>query len=83
MRIGYLLDTNKGGYGQPLPGREDAAATLDAMIDFDENAAPIPNLVREGGLEIGNGKFVIAAIPKKNISIDSVVIFLFIMLLFK
>jgi len=33
MRIGYLLDTNKGGYGQPLPGREDAAATLDAMIE--------------------------------------------------
>ncbi len=23
-------------------------------------------IVREGGLEIGNGKFVIAAIPKKN-----------------
>jgi len=33
MRIGYLIDTNKGGYGQPLPDREDVAATLDAMIE--------------------------------------------------
>jgi alkanesulfonate monooxygenase SsuD/methylene tetrahydromethanopterin reductase-like flavin-dependent oxidoreductase (luciferase family) len=33
MRIGYLIDTNKGGYDQPLPNREDAAATLDAMIE--------------------------------------------------
>ncbi len=33
MRIGYLIDTNKGDYDQALPGREDAAATLDAMIE--------------------------------------------------
>ena len=32
MRIGYLIDTNKGDYDQPLPGREDASATLEAMI---------------------------------------------------
>lgn len=33
MRIGYLIDTNKGKYDQPLPGRTDVAATLDAMIE--------------------------------------------------
>lgn len=33
MRIGYLIDLHKGGYDQPLPGREDAAATMDAMIE--------------------------------------------------
>jgi alkanesulfonate monooxygenase SsuD/methylene tetrahydromethanopterin reductase-like flavin-dependent oxidoreductase (luciferase family) len=33
MRIGYLLDLNKGGYGQSLPGREDVHDTLHAMVD--------------------------------------------------
>ena len=33
MRIGYLIDTNAGAYDQPLPDRENAAATLDAMIE--------------------------------------------------
>jgi alkanesulfonate monooxygenase SsuD/methylene tetrahydromethanopterin reductase-like flavin-dependent oxidoreductase (luciferase family) len=33
MRIGYLIDTNKGAYDQALPDREDAAATLEAMIE--------------------------------------------------
>ena len=33
MRIGYLIDTNKGDYDQSLPGREDAATTLEAMIE--------------------------------------------------
>ena len=33
MRIGYLIDTNKGDYDQPLPGRDDVSATLDAMIE--------------------------------------------------
>ncbi len=33
MRIGYLIDTNKGDYDQPLPGREDASSALDAMIE--------------------------------------------------
>jgi alkanesulfonate monooxygenase SsuD/methylene tetrahydromethanopterin reductase-like flavin-dependent oxidoreductase (luciferase family) len=33
MRIGYLIDTNKGGYDQPLPDPADAAATRDAMIE--------------------------------------------------
>jgi alkanesulfonate monooxygenase SsuD/methylene tetrahydromethanopterin reductase-like flavin-dependent oxidoreductase (luciferase family) len=33
MRIGYLIDTNKGAYDQALPDREDAAATLGAMIE--------------------------------------------------
>jgi alkanesulfonate monooxygenase SsuD/methylene tetrahydromethanopterin reductase-like flavin-dependent oxidoreductase (luciferase family) len=33
MRIGYLIDTNKGGYGQPLPEPDNAAAALDAMIE--------------------------------------------------
>lgn len=33
MRIGYLIDTNKGEYGQPIPSPEDAASTLDAMIE--------------------------------------------------
>lgn len=33
MRIGYLIDTNKGAYDQPVPGRDDVSATLDAMVD--------------------------------------------------
>ncbi len=33
MRIGYLLDLHKGGYDQPVPTREDAAGTMDAMIE--------------------------------------------------
>jgi len=33
MRIGYLLDLNKGGYGQPLPDRDDVHDTLHAMVD--------------------------------------------------
>jgi alkanesulfonate monooxygenase SsuD/methylene tetrahydromethanopterin reductase-like flavin-dependent oxidoreductase (luciferase family) len=33
MRIGYLIDTNKGGYGQPLPEPENASAALEAMIE--------------------------------------------------
>ena len=33
MRIGYLIDTNKGGYGQPLPTPEDASEALEAMIE--------------------------------------------------
>ncbi len=33
MRIGYLLDTHKGSYGQPVPNREDAASTIDALIE--------------------------------------------------
>lgn len=33
MRIGYLIDLHKGGYDQPLPSREDAAATMDAMVE--------------------------------------------------
>ena len=33
MRIGYLIDTNKGAYDQALPDREDAAATLEAIIE--------------------------------------------------
>jgi alkanesulfonate monooxygenase SsuD/methylene tetrahydromethanopterin reductase-like flavin-dependent oxidoreductase (luciferase family) len=33
MRIGYLVDTNKGGYDQPLPSPEDAADALEAMIE--------------------------------------------------
>ena len=33
MRIGYLIDTNKGDYQQPLPDREDVSATLEAMVN--------------------------------------------------
>ncbi len=33
MRIGYVIDTNRGDYGQPLPNREDVSVTLDAMIE--------------------------------------------------
>src|SRR4051795_12871833 len=33
MRIGYLIDLHKGGYDQPMPSREDAYATMDAMIE--------------------------------------------------
>lgn len=33
MRIGYLIDTNKGAYDQPLPDPADAAASLEAMIE--------------------------------------------------
>lgn len=32
MRIGYLLDTNKGPYDQPMPSRDDVNRTLEAMI---------------------------------------------------
>jgi|TARA_Y100000031_G_scaffold150555_1_gene190207 alkanesulfonate monooxygenase SsuD/methylene tetrahydromethanopterin reductase-like flavin-dependent oxidoreductase (luciferase family) len=33
MRIGYLIDTNRGDYDQPLPGRDDAAAAIEAMVE--------------------------------------------------
>ncbi len=33
MRIGYLIDTNKGNYNQPLPDREDVSRSLDLMIE--------------------------------------------------
>ena len=33
MRIGYLVDTNAGGYDQPLPDRRNAAATLHALVE--------------------------------------------------
>jgi alkanesulfonate monooxygenase SsuD/methylene tetrahydromethanopterin reductase-like flavin-dependent oxidoreductase (luciferase family) len=33
MRIGSLIDLHKGGYEQPMPSREDAHATMDAMIE--------------------------------------------------
>ena len=33
MRIGYLIDTNAGAYDQQLPDRDNAAATLDAMVE--------------------------------------------------
>lgn len=33
MRIGYLIDTNKGGYDQPLPIPQDAHDTIEAMIE--------------------------------------------------
>jgi alkanesulfonate monooxygenase SsuD/methylene tetrahydromethanopterin reductase-like flavin-dependent oxidoreductase (luciferase family) len=33
MRIGFLLDTHGGPYDQPVPDRENAAATIDAMIE--------------------------------------------------
>jgi alkanesulfonate monooxygenase SsuD/methylene tetrahydromethanopterin reductase-like flavin-dependent oxidoreductase (luciferase family) len=33
MRIGYLIDTNKGDYDQALPGREDVSGALEAMIE--------------------------------------------------
>ena len=33
MRIGYLIDVNKGGYDQPLPSPDDAHRTLDLMIE--------------------------------------------------
>lgn len=32
MRIGYLIDTNKGTYDQVPPSREDASSALEAMI---------------------------------------------------
>ena len=32
MRIGYLIDLNKGGYDQPMPTREDAHDTVEMMI---------------------------------------------------
>lgn len=33
MRIGYLIDTNKGRYDQPMPSREDVFSTMDQMIE--------------------------------------------------
>ena len=33
MRIGYLIDLNKGGYDQPMPSPQDAHDTMDAMIE--------------------------------------------------
>lgn len=33
MRIGYLIDLNKGAYDQPLPTVSDASKTIDAMIE--------------------------------------------------
>jgi alkanesulfonate monooxygenase SsuD/methylene tetrahydromethanopterin reductase-like flavin-dependent oxidoreductase (luciferase family) len=33
MRIGYLIDLHKGGYEQPMPTPQDAAATQEAMIE--------------------------------------------------
>ena len=32
MRIGYLIDLNKGGYDQPMPASDDAHDTMEAMI---------------------------------------------------
>jgi hypothetical protein len=32
MRIGYLIDLNKGGYDQPMPTPQDAHDTMEAMI---------------------------------------------------
>ena len=32
MRIGYLIDLNKGGYDQPMPMPDDAHDTMEAMI---------------------------------------------------
>lgn len=33
MRIGYLIDLNKGGYDQPLPTPEDAHRTMEQMVE--------------------------------------------------
>jgi alkanesulfonate monooxygenase SsuD/methylene tetrahydromethanopterin reductase-like flavin-dependent oxidoreductase (luciferase family) len=33
VRIGYLIDTNKGAYEQPMPSPADAAATMNRMIE--------------------------------------------------
>lgn len=33
MRIGYLIDVNKGGYDQPLPPPDDVHRTLEQMIE--------------------------------------------------
>ena len=33
MRIGYLMDVNKGPYDQPLPPPDDVYRTLDGMIE--------------------------------------------------
>jgi len=33
MRIGYLIDPNKGALNQPLPTPRDAAATMEAMLE--------------------------------------------------
>ena len=33
MRIGYLIDLNKGGYDQPMPTPDDAHDTMEAMIE--------------------------------------------------
>jgi alkanesulfonate monooxygenase SsuD/methylene tetrahydromethanopterin reductase-like flavin-dependent oxidoreductase (luciferase family) len=32
LRIGYLIDLNKGGYDQPMPSPQDAHDTMEAMI---------------------------------------------------
>ncbi len=32
MRIGYLVDLNKGGYDQPMPTPQDAHDTMEAMV---------------------------------------------------
>jgi len=34
MRIGYLIDLNKGGYDQPIPTPEDANRTMGALIKY-------------------------------------------------
>src|SRR3954463_8821249 len=33
MRIGYLIDLNKGGYDQPIPTPDDANRTMEQMIE--------------------------------------------------
>jgi alkanesulfonate monooxygenase SsuD/methylene tetrahydromethanopterin reductase-like flavin-dependent oxidoreductase (luciferase family) len=33
MRIGYLLDTHKGGYDGPVPDRNDAVSTMEAILE--------------------------------------------------
>ena len=33
MRIGYLIDPNKGALEQPMPSPQDAAATMEAMLE--------------------------------------------------
>jgi alkanesulfonate monooxygenase SsuD/methylene tetrahydromethanopterin reductase-like flavin-dependent oxidoreductase (luciferase family) len=38
MRIGYMIELNKGEYDQPMPGREDVHETMEAMIRQGEIA---------------------------------------------
>ena len=33
MRIGYLIDVNKGPYDQPMPPPDDVHRTLEQMIE--------------------------------------------------